>query len=234
MWIRHKHPKTLRALSLRTISAQIHMVAALATLPLGWLLIVEAARSGMGAAALITLYCATGTLVFASSAIYHFLSDGFHIHDSIEWWLNRIDHWSIYCVIAASYTAFVPKVLPPQRATYLLIVVWTLAIAGSLYTYFKHSLHRILAGRAISTLIFVGFGAAGLYEAPALLKTLSNQQLALLFGGGFAYIGGAVVYYFEKYRKQPRPFDFHEVWHLAVVAGHFCHYFLFRSLYVSA
>lgn len=232
MWIRNKHPKGVKATLLRTISAQIHLLAALSTLPLGWLLIVQSAKSGLLDAFVITLYCIASTLVFSASGVYHFITDGFDVHNSIDLWLNRIDHWSIYIMIAGTYTAFFPKALPHSEVPILIAIVWTLAVLGGVYTFLKSRLHRLLAGRAVSTLIFVGFGWVGVSRAPHILAALTHYQLILLVLGGLAYLLGAVVYYFEKYRREPMPFDFHEIWHLAVVAGHFFHYFLLRSLYL--
>jgi hemolysin III len=42
--------------------------------------------------------------------------------------------------------------------------------------------------------------------------------------GGMCYTGGAFIYALKKPNPVPGIFGFHEIWHLFVLAGSFCHF----------
>jgi channel protein (hemolysin III family) len=95
MGIQKKSDHSLKNLWKWTISAQLHGVMALLSLPAGWWLIVQVAPQGKLWALLVTVYAVASTFVFSASTFYHFISDGFECDKKIECWLNRIDHISI-------------------------------------------------------------------------------------------------------------------------------------------
>jgi hemolysin III len=71
----------------------------------------------------------------------------------------------------------------------------------------------------LSTGIYLLMGWIIVLFAPSLGRSLSTHGLYWLFGGGFFYSAGALVYMAKKV-----PFH-HAAWHLCVVAGSACHVF---------
>ena len=56
------------------------------------------------------------------------------------------------------------------------------------------------------------------------IDTIPAGALWWLLYGGLAYTVGAIVYATKKPDPWPRWFGFHEIWHLFVMAGAFCHF----------
>lgn len=234
MRIQKKSDHTLKNLWKWTISAQLHGVMALLSLPAGWWLLVKVAPQGNGWAFLITVYALASTFVFSASALYHFISDGFECHKEIERWLNRMDHVAIVFMIAASYSAVAVRVLEMREVIVLLFFVCTLSTLIIVHIFLKSRLPYFLGGRAISTFLYLALGCMGLWILPSLYKALTTVQLTLLLTGGGIYVLGAIIYYLEKYRKTPRHFDLHEVWHVAVMLAYSTHYFMMLSIYKTS
>jgi hemolysin III len=55
---------------------------------------------------------------------------------------------------------------------------------------------------------------------PQLWSALSMEGIAWLVGGGLAYTSGVVFYQWTTLRFN------HAIWHLFVIAGSVCHFFL--------
>lgn len=233
MWIRKRSDHSVENLFKRTISAQLHLLAALISVPAGWYLIVRVAPQGLDQAFLVSVYALFSTFVFAASGFYHLIGDGFERGELIDTWLDRADHSAIFFMIAGGYTAVIPKVLEPERVNGFLIVVWLFVLIGIIYIFFREKLGPVFGGRSAAAVIYVAFGSIGLAFAPTFLEALSSRELFLFVAGAATYVGGAVIYYSERFRSSKRPFDLHEVWHIAVIVGYSLHYLLIDSLYLG-
>ena len=55
-----------------------------------------------------------------------------------------------------------------------------------------------------------------------LSKVMSSQGLLWLALGGVFYSSGAVIYAMKKPDPLPNVFGFHEIFHLFIMAGSFC------------
>jgi hemolysin III len=134
--------------------------------------------------------------------------------------LRIVDHASIYLLIAGTYT---PILLVSMRNTWgvsMLVVVWTLAIAGMvLKLFFVDRFEKT------SVAIYVLMGWMVLIAVRPLFAALPIGGIAWLFAGGLAYTGGVVFFLWDH-----MPFN-HAIWHLFVIAGSACH-FLAIWLYV--
>ena len=78
------------------------------------------------------IFGSTMLLLFLSSAIYHLL----HAPEHVIFWLRRIDHMTIFLLIAGSYTPFCLIPLYGPAGITLLVSIWTLAVAGVLMKIF--------------------------------------------------------------------------------------------------
>lgn len=154
--------------------------------------------------------------MFTSSALYH-LSTGDEVHIKN---LKRIDHIMIFLFIAATYT---PICLIPLHGTMgwqLLALVWFIALTGVAMKLFWLS-----APRWLSTLIYLAMGWCILLAVEPASTHIPEKTLGWILAGGLFYSVGAAIYAFRWPDPLPNRFGFHEIWHLFVMAGVFCHFY---------
>lgn len=149
-------------------------------------------------------------VLYAVSSIYHIGS----WHGRRELVLRALDHANIFLLIAGTYTPICVTVLKGRMGTYVLILIWSLAIAGVLC-----SVLTLRLPRWASTGLYVGVGSAGVITIPELLRTLPLAPNLLLFAGAFSYVVGAVIYILRRPNPVPHVFGFHEIFHLFVIGG---------------
>ena len=131
-----KHPDhSLKTFMRRTVAAQLHLVGSLLAIA-GLVVLISHSlevedRIHVWAC---LVFSATSILVFAVSTIYHFVSDGYRVSKRLESRLEDLDHISIYLFIAGTYTPFILNVISPTWNARLLILIWSIAIAGISYT----------------------------------------------------------------------------------------------------
>ncbi len=154
-------------------------------------------------------------LMFASSAVYHLMEIS---EDGIRQ-LKRIDHMAIFIMIAGSYTPFCLIGLESPLAWQMFALVWGIAIFGILVKIFW--LH---APRWLSTALYLGMGWVSLIVYEPLSQGLSAGAIDWLIAGGAAYTMGAVVYATKWPNIHKKHFDFHDLWHIFVLAGAACHF----------
>ena len=164
-----------------------------------------------------SVYGTAMVLLYTSSGLYH----GLRLSQEGTRRMRRLDHIMIYLLIAGTYT---PVCLVPLRGPWgfsLLAAVWTLALAG---VFFK--LWWLEAPRWLSTGLYLGMGWLALVAVYPLVKGLPWGGLAWLGAGGLCYSLGALVYARKRPDPWPGRFGFHEIWHLMVLAGSFCHFWM--------
>ena len=161
-------------------------------------------------------------MLYTASTLYHWLPLS---EAGVRLW-RRIDHCMIFVYIAATYT---PICLIPLRGPWgwsLFGSVWARALAGIFVKVFW--LH---APRWLSTGLYLGMGWMVIVGVYPLVVSLPAGALWWLLAGGLFYTVGAVVYA-SRWPNVARHFGFHELFHVFVMAGSFCH-FLVMYLYVS-
>ncbi len=156
-------------------------------------------------------------LLYTSSALYHLLPAG----ERMVLVLRRIDHMMIYVLIAGTYTPICMIALPASWGTPILLIIWLFAVAGMLF-----SALWLDAPRWLSTALYVVMGWASLVAIVPLVRALTVEGLIWLFAGGAFYTSGSVMYGMKKPNPFPGILGFHEIWHLFVLAGSFCHFML--------
>ena len=161
------------------------------------------------------VFALTSVMLFGTSAIYHRGTWS----PRVAGVLRRLDHSNIFLIIAGTYTPLAVLLLPPPTARLLLWIVWVGAVLGLL--------GRVLwmdAPRWLYTPIYVALGCVALGFLPQFAQNGGADVVALVLGGGVAYIAGAVVYGLKRPNPSPRWFGFHEVFHVLTVIGFGCHY----------
>ena len=136
---------------------------------------------------------------------------------------RKLDHTSIYLLIAGTYTPFGLVSLRGPWGYRLLGIVWTLAVAGILQEFLLP--RRI---RALSVSLYVLMGWLALSVFVPLLRAIGPTGMTWLFTGGILYTTGVFFYVIdEKYAHS------HGVFHLFVLGGSVLH-FLVVLLFVAA
>jgi hemolysin III len=217
----------------QTISGQIHFVGLIAAcFALTYLLALARAKGDAAGTIACLVFGVTAICVFAISSIYHFVHDGFTISPQLERLFEDLDHFSIYCFIAGTYTAFLVHGVAPPWQTPMIVIVWSVATTGILYTRFKSRLPNWMQGRAVYTSLFVLLGWTLVIRWGEVIRTLSNLQLLFLFGGAASYSIGALVYVTKKPRLFAGTFGYHELWHMCVLLGASLHYAMVVDFYL--
>jgi len=156
----------------------------------------------------VAIYGVTLLAMYSSSTLYH------SVRGRAKDFLRKMDHQSIYLLIAGSYTPFCLVTLRGPWGWSLFGVVWGLAVIGSLQEFRQKSDARIL-----SVVIYLLMGWVALVALVPLLQVLGVAGFAWLAAGGLFYTVGIVFYALDT-----RLAHAHGVWHLFVLAGSAAHY----------
>ena len=190
-------------------NALTHLVGAILAIAGVVVLIVLAALDGdPWKVVSVSIYGVTLVLLYSFSVLYHSLRGRAKII------LRKLDHHSIYWLIAGSYTPFCLVTLRGPWGWSLLGVVWGLAVFGSLQELRPQSGARIL-----SLLIYVLMGWLALVALVPLVQALGLSGFAWVAAGGLFYTIGIVFYMLDT-----RLSHAHGIWHLFLIAGSAAHY----------
>jgi hemolysin III len=154
-------------------------------------------------------------LLYGASSLYHLLSlspQGTSI-------LRRIDHVMIFVLIAGTYTPVCLIPLSGVLGWCLLGVIWSMATAGIF-----QALFWIHAPRWFSTSLYLLMGWLVIFAFYPLVQSIPLGGIIWFIFGGLSYTFGAVIYALKRPNPVPGIFGFHEIWHLFVMAGSFCHF----------
>ncbi len=148
--------------------------------------------------------------LYTVSAVYHIITWS----QAKRRVLRAIDHANIFVLIAGTYTPLCFNILTGWLRVTILIVIWTLALAGIAISVFT-----LKFPRWVTAALYVGMGWVVVLALPAFLAALPWLAVATLLLGGILYTIGAVIYA----RKKPDPFPavwgYHEIFHLFVILG---------------
>ncbi|MDH5631888.1 MAG: hemolysin III family protein [Gammaproteobacteria bacterium] len=154
------------------------------------------------------IYGTTLLLLYTSSTLYHSLRGPGKIL------FRKLDHGSIYLLIAGSYTPFTLITLRGPWGWSLLAVVWILAIAGIILDNLD-----INGKRKLRVTLYTMMGWLVVIAAYPMIQNLPVGGITWLVAGGLLYTGGVGFYVFDKKLKHG-----HGIWHLFVLGGSISHY----------
>lgn len=187
-----------------------HLVGAVAAVIGSVVMIVVAARDGdPWKVASVSIFGATLIMMYTASVLYHSL------HGQAKALFQKLDHQSIYLLIAGTYTPFCLVTLRGPWGWSLFGLVWGLALIGGLQELRPKNERRIL-----SVVIYVVMGWAIVTALIPLLRALGTPGFIWLATGGIFYTCGIVFYALDTRLRHS-----HGVWHLFVLAGSIAHYF---------
>lgn len=186
--------------------------------------LVGAVLAVAGAAALITgaslqgdpwrivsfsIYGAMLIALYLASTLYHAL------RGRAKAVFQKLDHCSIYLLIAGSYTPFALVSLRGPWGWSLLGVVWSLALLGIV-----QEVWLARGARVLSLVIYLLMGWLALVAVVPLWEALGPDGFAWLAAGGALYTLGVGFYATDHKLRHG-----HGIWHLFVLGGSTCHFF---------
>jgi hemolysin III len=153
--------------------------------------------------------------LYSASALYHLLP----VSPAATARLRRLDHMTIFILIAGTYTPVCVLALEGGWRAGLLGLIWTLALCGVAL-----KMLWMRAPRWLSVGIYLAMGWIAVIAASAIFRAVPYGGIAWILGGGLVYSAGALIYALKRPDPVPGVFGFHELWHLFVLAGSACHF----------
>ena len=185
-----------------------HLLGAIAALVGMIILVAGAARQGNSLKIIsFSIYGISLLCLYTMSTLYHSL------RGKAKLIFRKLDHYSIYFLIAGTYTPFALVTLHGGWGWTIFCIIWGLAIAGVLLETLPQGKNRVL-----SITIYLSMGWLMIIALKPLLAALPFAGFCWLLLGGCFYTGGLIFYFFDEVRH------FHGIWHLFVLAGSICHF----------
>ena len=142
----------------------------------------------------------------------------YHAWPSHKTILKKLDHSSIFLLIAGTYTPIVLVAIGGTTGWIIFSIQWGLALIGIILKQFF-----VYKFKGVSLAVYIGMGWIIIFVAKALYAHIGLGGFAVLLAGGVLYTAGT---YFYKNDKIPYN---HAIWHLFVMAGSFM---MFLTIYL--
>lgn len=142
--------------------------------------------------------------------------------------MQRLDHATIFVMIAGSYTPLCLVAIKGWVGPVMLVVAWLGAVLGTVLAFTDGSRSRLARGT-----LYIALGWVSVLAGPGLVRQLTTSELALIAIGGVLFTGGAIILVTKRPDPFPRVFGYHEVWHVLVVAAVVCHFIAIASVVAS-
>ncbi len=146
--------------------------------------------------------------MFLSSTLYHWVWPG-----RLKQALRKVDHISIYVMIACSYTPICIAVIGGWLGWTVFGLLWAVVIGGVFY--------KLLAmGRwpRLSLALYLLMGWSGILIARPVIERLSPLVLGLILTEGIMYSAGTYFFAHDDRRH------YHAIWHIFVLLGAMAHW----------
>lgn len=201
------------------ISALTHFIAMILALIAAVPLLIKSSSAGALHMTALAIFITSMVLLYAASTIYHTLD----ISPNINKLLKKIDHMMIFILIAGTYTPICMIVLGDRTGWSLLALVWGVAVLGILIKAWF-----VMCPRWFSSCIYIAMGWICVLAFSKIIQALPAAGFGWLLAGGIIYTTGGIIYALKLPLFSPKLKNFgnHELFHLFVMGGSFCHYML--------
>lgn len=190
-------------------NAWTHLVGAvLALIGVVWMLVLASLSGDVWKIVSMAIYGVTLLLLYSASTVYH------SVRGRAKMIMQKVDHLSIYLLIAGSYTPFCLVTLRGPWGWTLFGIVWGLAVIGMLQEIKPRSEARVM-----SIVIYAVMGWIVLVAVKPLMAALGTAGFAWLAGGGILYTLGIIFFAYDTRFRH-----WHGIWHLFVIAGSLLHF----------
>ena len=205
-------------------SAITHFIGMVLALLAGFPLLTKASYYSSDCMAAMFIFIFSMILLYAASTVYHSVN----LSDKIIKVFRKIDHMMIFVLIAGSYTPVCILVLDRKTGYSLLTAVWTLAIAGIVVKGLW-----ITCPKWFSSMIYIAMGWLCIFVFGPIVNNIPPAAFYWLLAGGVIYTAGGIIYALKLpiFNARHSVFGSHEIFHLFVMGGSFCH-FIFMYQYV--
>lgn len=190
-------------------NAWSHLVGAvLALVGAVWLLAIASLQGDIWKIVSVAIYGVTLVSLYSASTVYH------SVRGRAKAIMQKVDHFSIYLLIAGSYTPFCLVTLRGPWGWTLFGAVWGLAVIGILQEIKPRSEARIM-----SIVIYAVMGWIVLVAVKPLIAALGTVGFTWLAAGGALYTIGIIFFAYDTRFRH-----WHGIWHLFVIAGSLLHF----------
>lgn len=171
----------------------------------------------------LAIFAVSMILLYAASTIYHTLD----LSPQINTILKKLDHMMIFILIAGTYTPICLLVLDKRTGLTLLSLVWGIALVGIIIKAFW-----VFCPKWVSSLLYIGMGWTCVLAFGKIIGGLTHAEFGWLLAGGIIYTVGGIIYALKLplFNKKHKNFGSHEIFHLFVMGGSFCHFIVMFSL----
>lgn len=148
-------------------------------------------------------------VLYTASTVYHWIT-----HPKWKKIFQKIDHLSIYILIAGTYTPVCLLGIKGAWGWMVFGIAWVLALIGFVFKFSPLQKYEKL-----SLILYVAMGWMAVIAIKPLIENVDPYALMLILFGGLSYTFG--IYFFANERI---PFN-HSIWHLFVIGGSLLHFF---------
>ncbi len=157
----------------------------------------------------------TCIILYSSSSLYHFATG-----KKQKMLFKKLDHISIYLLIAGTFTPFCFDLLSDEKIGQNLgFGIWGIALLGTIFKIFFTGKYEI-----ISLASYLGMGWLGFLMFGRIGELAGTEVVNLLLYGGISYTVGVVFYVMRKLKYH------HAIWHVFVLGGTVFHSFAILKL----
>ncbi len=154
------------------------------------------------------IYGTTLVILYTFSTLYH------SVQGKLKKIFRKLDHVSIYLLIAGTYTPFTLVTLRGDLGWTMFAIIWGLATLGIIIDLIPSKGYRIFP-----VLIYLLMGWLVIIIIDPLINNLSATGFYWLLAGGMFYTFGVIFYALDSQHRFS-----HGIWHLFVLAGSLSHY----------
>ena len=201
-----ERPQSLGEEIANSVSHGVGLLAATLGIPV--LVVAAVRRGGIGPLIGAIVFGVTMVILYSTSTLYHALA-----RNRAKRVFQVLDHSAIFLLIAGTYTPFALGVLRGAWGWTLLVLVWSLALAGVVLKATGNMRHPVL-----STSLYLGMGWLVIVAFKPLCIHVPAWGLFWLLAGGIGYTAGIGFFAAVRLRYS------HFIWHLFVMAGTACHF----------
>ena len=190
-----------------------HLVGLCLMLAISWVLLWFGYAKNWQNALGVTFFTVGMVLMYVASTLYH-------------WWkpdtrgklvLRKLDHISIYVLIASSYTPICMQLVEDGMLVWgwtSFGIIWFLAVLGIFYKVFWWMQYP-----KMSLVLYLILGWSILFMIPAVRACVTPLSLIFIAAEGAVYTLGV---YFFKHDQEHR--YYHGIWHIFVIVGTLLHW----------
>lgn len=196
-----------KAEQFNTVSALLGAIAAVSGVV--WLVLLAVREGNPWKITSFSIYGVTLILVYVFATLYHG-SNG-----RARALFSKLDHLSIYLLIAGTYTPFTLVTLRDSVGWQIFGIIWGMACFGIILNLMPKQVNRVLP-----VIIYLLMGWLMVLALNPLLRVLPMPGLYCLLLGDLFYSVGVVFYLLDQ-----KVSYFHGIWHIFVLSGSSSHYF---------